>query len=219
MQCLLVATHNRHKIEEIRSILGPGIAVVGAHSLGIVLEPEETGTTFAENARIKALAWQQWLMASPSQGQSIDAVLADDSGLEVDALAGAPGVLSARFAATPGQRGNSTDADNNAKLLQAMAGVSDEKRTARFRCVLSLLPVQTDGNESETGWFFEGHCEGRIAREAVGDGGFGYGPLFIPDGFESSLAIVGQAVKNRLSHRAIALRKLCQFLDQQKKTG
>ncbi len=214
MQRLLIATHNRHKIEEIRSILGPGILVVGANSLGIALEPEETGATFAENARIKALAWRRWLVESSSQTQSLDGVLADDSGLEVDALEGAPGVFSARFAAAPGHRGNSADAENNAKLLRLMADIPDGRRTARFRCVLSLLPVQIAGIESGLGQVFEGSCEGRIAREPVGDGGFGYDPLFIPEGFERSLATLGQEVKNRLSHRAMALRRLRQFLNQ-----
>lgn len=213
MQRLLVATHNRHKIEEICFILGTRIDVLGADSFGCTLEPEETGTTFAENAQIKARAWRRWLIESPKQAPALDGVLADDSGLEVDALNGAPGVFSARFAAELGQRGNSTDFANNAKLLRVMSGIRDSERTARFRCVLALLPLGAEAEGSEGGWLFEGSCEGRIAREPSGVGGFGYDPLFIPHGFDRSLATLGPEVKNRLSHRSRALFGLRRFLN------
>ena len=151
-------------------------------------------------------------------------VLADDSGLEVDALAGQPGVHSARFASLDsGPSGNSLDADNNAKLLRLLKDVPVETRTARFRCVLALTPVL--GNKVESAspvcyadeyamqtQLFEGTCEGRILFVASGRGGFGYDPLFVPDGFDRSFAELGEDVKNCLSHRAKALAGLRQHL-------
>jgi XTP/dITP diphosphohydrolase len=147
-------------------------------------------------------------------------VLADDSGLEVDALGGAPGVHSARYAALDtGQLGNSFDADNNAKLLRLLQEVPQEKRTARFRCVLALTPVRVrhqppaspvcyaDELELATE-LFEGACEGRIGFKPKGHSGFGYDPLFIPTGLEQTLAELGEEAKNMMSHRAGALAKL-----------
>lgn len=135
-------------------------------------------------------------------------VLADDSGLEVDALDGAPGVLSARFAAgVTGQSGNSPDADNNAKLLRLLRDVPIEKRTARFRCVLALRRIHAPGDERTTECF-EGTCAGRIAVDPAGIGGFGYDPLFIPDGGLKSFAELDEAAKNAISHRSKALAHL-----------
>jgi XTP/dITP diphosphohydrolase len=143
-------------------------------------------------------------------------VLADDSGLEVDALSGAPGVHSARFAAIgAGPRGaspakigaNSSDADNNAKLLDLLKDVPMPQRTARFRCVLSVIQVKPP-QPSAAGHLFEGVCEGRIALEPRGRGGFGYDPLFVPTGYQLSFAELGDDVKNKISHRAQALEKL-----------
>ena len=146
-------------------------------------------------------------------------VLADDSGLEVDALQGAPGVHSARFAAVDAFKdGNTADADNNAKLLRLLREVPSERRPARFRCVLALTPVVAEarasaspvcylGEEPQTE-LFDGTCEGRIDFAPRGQGGFGYDPLFIPNGFEQSFAELGAAVKDRISHRAQALGKL-----------
>ena len=153
-------------------------------------------------------------------------VLADDSGLEVDALGGAPGVHSARFAALDtGQPGNSPTADNNAKLLRLLTSVPPEKRAARFRCVLALTPVPSpaaasaspvclaDEVELQTE-LFEGTCEGRIAFEPRGTGGFGYDPLFIPQGHDLTLGELSEEVKNGLSHRARALALLrAKFVD------
>lgn len=151
---------------------------------------------------------------------STTCVLADDSGLEVDVLNGAPGVQSARFAALDrGGNGHSTDAENNAKLLRLLREVPAEKRTARFRCVIALTPVvpaeqgnaspvcAADERESLTE-LFDGACEGRITFAPSGGKGFGYDPLFVPDGQTQSFAELGDDVKNRLSHRALALKKL-----------
>jgi len=165
--------------------------------------------------------------ASPSLKQGVykaystpTFVLADDSGLEVDALNGAPGVHSARFAALDKDE-NSPDADNNAKLLRLLKDVPLEKRTGRFRCVIALVPVPEKKIESaspvcyadefET-QLFDGTCEGRIQLIPHGAGGFGYDPLFVPDGFTQSFTELGEDVKNKLSHRAKALAKLKKFL-------
>jgi XTP/dITP diphosphohydrolase len=147
-------------------------------------------------------------------------VLADDSGLEVDALGGAPGVHSARFAALEkGQGENSSDAENNAKLLRLLENVPQEKRTARFRCVLALTAAapgdrsgvgaaSSPGEPAPATEFFEGVCEGRITFALRGHGGFGYDPLFVPQGGEQTFGELGEEIKNRLSHRAKALERL-----------
>jgi XTP/dITP diphosphohydrolase len=157
-------------------------------------------------------------------------VLADDSGLEVDALRGAPGVHSARFAALEeggpaAHAGNSPDSLNNAKLLRLLADVPGEKRTARFRCVIAITPVlvqaRTDSevclsSEAELRTeLFEGACEGGIAFAPSGKGGFGYDPLFIPNGYNESFAELGEEAKNELSHRSQALKKLRAWLSAQ----
>lgn len=231
MTGILIATRNDHKVAEIRALLGQAAArfrdsgpiefftlrdFPGAPSV------VEDANTFAGNATKKAVELARWVAGVPAGGATprVDFVLADDSGLEVDALNGAPGVHSARFAASdPASAGNSADADNNAKLLRLLRDVPATKRTARFRCVLALAPVfapvtanaspvcQADEFELQT-VLFDGACEGRIAFEPAGAGGFGYDPLFIPDGYEQSFAELGEAVKNTLSHRARAFAKL-----------
>ena len=144
-----------------------------------------------------------------TQNATLDYVLADDSGLEVDVLGGAPGVHSARFAALDKSE-NSRDADNNSKLLRLMQEVPAGRRTARFRCVLALV-LCADGDSAR---LFDGACEGRIQSGASGRGGFGYDPLFVPAGHEQSFAELGEAVKNRLSHRAQALEKLKDYFSK-----
>jgi XTP/dITP diphosphohydrolase len=214
MITLLVATRNRHKVDEIRAVLGPGVCCLDLAQLpdGPVLT--EDAPTFAGNAAGKAEQMARWWLdrAPDPTGTSArpDFVLADDSGLEVDALNGAPGVHSARFAAldAPDQsKGNAADADNNAKLIRLMAGVPLERRQARFRCVLALTPVRTDDTASPTE-LFDGVCEGRVDFAPRGQGGFGYDPLFVPEGDSQSFAELGAGVKNGLSHRARALAKL-----------
>lgn len=143
-------------------------------------------------------------------------VMADDSGLEVDALGGAPGVHSARFAALDSDlAGNSSDVANNAKLLRLLERVPEAQRTARFRCVIALTPVlpaagngstvRTPGEAGERVEFFTGTCGGRIQNAPSGVAGFGYDPLFIPDGFRQSFAELGEESKNRISHRGRAM--------------
>ena len=191
---LLIATRNAHKTAEIAAILGPAWEVTDLTAHPGVPSPEETGETFAENAAIKALAasrvFDGW-------------VLADDSGLEVDALAGAPGVRSARYAG-PG----ATDADNRAKLLRALDGVRGKARSARFRCAIVLAQA---GAAMGT---FEGAVEGVIVNGERGEGGFGYDALFVPAGHCETFAQLPGAVKNQLSHRAHALEKAVAFLHE-----
>jgi XTP/dITP diphosphohydrolase len=161
----------------------------------------------------------KWLRRQFPSSQTPDArpdfVLADDSGLEVDALNGAPGAHSARFAAlggsADGSSANTPDAENNAKLLRLLKDVPWEKRTARFHCVIALVGVQSSKPKVQSPCLFDGVCEGRIIFELRGQNGFGYDPLFVPEGFEQTFAELGEGVKNRLSHRAKVLEKLKAF--------
>ena len=180
---LVVATRNAHKVEEIRAILTD----YEVCDLSVISDPplvEETGTTFLANATLKALAISELTDAL---------VLSDDSGLEVDALGGDPGVFSSRYG---GEDGN--DALNNAKLLRELG--EEANRRARFRCVIVLA------QGGETLADFSGAVEGLILKAAQeGEGGFGYDPLFVPDGHEESFARLGEEVKNTMSHRSRAL--------------
>src|SRR5213592_4771862 len=229
MTRLVVATRNGHKLQEIRAILGQRFHFLALNDFPDAPEPVEDADTFAGNAMKKAIELAQWLATHSILDLRPSAVfvLADDSGLEVDALAGAPGVYSARFAAGGGSAvglaasltRDSADSDNNAKLLRLLNEVPWENRTARFRCVLALTPVLTTTQagsspvcyaeecELQTE-LFEGVCDGRIGFALRGRGGFGYDPIFIPDGHEQSFAGLGEEVKNRISHRAKALAKL-----------
>ena len=222
MITLLVATRNAHKVGEIRIILGDGFHCLTLEDYPAAPSVVEDAPTFAGNAVKKSISMSRWFSETQNLERATQKlfVLADDSGLEVDALKGAPGVHSARFAALDaGLAGNSPTADNNAKLLRLLKSIPPEGRAARFRCVLALTPVVTPQMESASPvcyadefelqtQLFEGACEGRIALAASGQGGFGYDPLFVPDGFEKSFAELGEDIKNRLSHRAKALEQL-----------
>ena len=191
---LVIATHNRHKTREIQHILGPEFKVRDLRAHADVSEIRESGTSFEENAKLKALAASKELPAL---------VIADDSGLEVDALGGAPGVYSARYAGA-----SATDRDKIDKLLRELARVraTDDGRRARFRCVVALA---RNGHLLET---FEGIVEGSIADEARGDSGFGYDPIFIPEGLKQTFGELPTQVKNTISHRAKAIRALADRL-------
>jgi XTP/dITP diphosphohydrolase len=212
---LVIATRNSHKVAEIQAILGDRFTFLSLAQLPQAPHTVEDASTFAGNAAKKALDLARWI--DSAQPPVIEAgpflVLADDSGLEVDALNGAPGVYSARFAAmdsAPG--GNSRDVDNNAKLLRLLREVPDEKRTARFHCVIAVVeanPQSAIGNPH----LFEGVCEGHIGFESRGKGGFGYDPLFTPIGYDRTFAELGEEVKNRLSHRARALEQSKAWLE------
>lgn len=190
---LIVATRNSHKTAEFRALLGDDWEVADLSGSN-ASAPAETGSTFEENAAIKALAALQ--DAPPGA-----LALADDSGLEVDALGGRPGVHSARFAG-----GDATDADNRARLLRELEGVPDDRRTARFRCALALA---RDGTVIAT---VHGSVEGRILTTERGSGGFGYDSLFQPDGWSETFAELAPEIKNRLSHRGRAIEALLPVL-------
>jgi XTP/dITP diphosphohydrolase len=185
---LLIATNNQGKVREYKSLLHDiPFDPVSLTDEGITIVVEETGTTFKENAGLKAetIAAESRLLT-----------LADDSGIEVDALGGEPGVMSARYAGD-----NATDAERVEYLLSKMKDVPEGKRTARFRCVIAIAEP---GSETE---FFTGECEGIIPFEPAGELGFGYDPvLYIPE-LGKTIAELGTEVKNRISHRAIAAEK------------
>lgn len=214
MITLIIATRNQHKVDEIQAILGPEFRFMTLRDFPDAPEVEEDAPTFAGNASKKSRELALWL-AKHNKGLSPGKcfVLADDSGLEVDALGGAPGVHSARFSSIDtGRRGNSSSADNNAKLLRLLAGVPSRKRTGRFHCVVALSTVPPSPQGAH---LFNGTCEGHIQAELKGSGGFGYDPLFVPDGFRLTFAELGEEVKNGLSHRARALSELKNWLATQ----
>lgn len=195
---LLLATGNAGKVREFRRLLGdlPGVVLRTLSDLPAMPEPEETGATFEENASIKARA------AAEATGMM---VLADDSGLEVDALDGRPGVRSARYAG-PG----ASDADNNALLLQELSDVPEGQRTARYRVVLAL--VDPGGPLGRCPHYARGACEGRIGRVPRGEGGFGYDPIFEPDGHDCTMAELSPTQKSAIDHRGEATAAMRVFL-------
>ena len=192
MPKLLVATGNAHKTEEIAAILDDDYEVTDLSNHTDLPAVEETGTTFLENATLKAVEISRAVSGL---------VLSDDSGLEVDALNGEPGVYSARYA---GEDGN--DELNNEKLLRELGDVPESERSARFRCVMVL---------AENGQLlahFDGSVEGYIIGQRHGSRGFGYDPLFVPEGYRETFAELGDDVKNTLSHRAKAMAKVSVWL-------
>jgi XTP/dITP diphosphohydrolase len=195
MRQLLIATKNAHKTSEISAILGAGWQVTDMNAFPDFPAPEETGSTFVENAAIKALAASAYFEGL---------VLSDDSGLEVDALGGAPGVRSARYAGE-----HASDADNRALLLRELdaTGARGKARTARFRCAMAL--AQSGNVQAE----FSGAVEGVIINQERGEGGFGYDALFVPEGYCETFAQLDAGVKNELSHRGRALQQVLAYLD------
>jgi len=190
---LVAATRNPGKLAEIQTLLdGAGWHVAALDDVSPAAVLGEDGLSFEENARQKAraafAAVKTW-------------VLAEDSGLEVDALEGDPGVMSARYCGP-----DASDAERNRVLLERIVAVPDEKRTARFRCVACV--IDPAGNEA----LFEGACAGRISHHQRGRAGFGYDPIFIPDGFSRTFAELGAETKDRISHRAQALRQVADYL-------
>lgn len=191
---ILVGTNNAGKVRELKSLLAD--VPVELHSLDEfenIIEPEETGETFAENADLKAIYYSE---------KTGLATLADDSGLEVTALNGAPGVYSARYGGK-----NSSHAEKIAKLLEELENSESEDRSARFVCVISL----TD-EKGEIIFRAEGVCDGKIASEPRGENGFGYDPVFIPEDFDETFGELSGEVKSNLSHRGKAIEKIIRFL-------
>lgn len=186
---LVFATNNAHKLEEVKSVVGDSFEIVSLEAIGCHEDIEETGTTLEENAFIKARYIKE------KYGYDC---FGDDTGLEVEALNGAPGVYSARYA---GEDHN--QAANRKKLLAELAG--EKNRKARFRTVIALI---LDGKE----YMFEGEVKGFIGEEERGTTGFGYDPVFQPEGYDNTFAELGMDVKNNISHRARATKALCEFL-------
>jgi XTP/dITP diphosphohydrolase len=193
---LLLSTRNAHKTREVQLILGPEFTVRDLGAYPEIAEIRESGTSFEENAMLKAVTASKKIP---------DLLIADDSGLEVDALGGAPGIYSARYAST-----NATEEEKIDQLLRELArvGATDDARGARFRCVVALA---RKGNLLRT---FEGIVEGKIADNARGNGGFGYDPIFIPQGFKQTFGELPAEVKNTISHRAQAIHALAERLRQ-----
>lgn len=200
---ILIASNNLHKVQEFRHIFGQfgagDIGLVTPATLGIALDPDETSDTYIGNARIKARAFH---CVAPDRW-----ILADDSGLEVDALKGAPGVRSARYHKT------ATNQDGCAALLKELSGVPEDRRTARFRAVIVLL---APGGEEQ---IFEGVCEGSIGFDRRGDGGFGFDPVFRVAGDTRHMAELSADEKDRVSHRGLAAQKVIAWLRDHSITG
>jgi XTP/dITP diphosphohydrolase len=197
MKSLIIATGNTHKVEEFDQLLvGSGFALSSAKVCGGMPDVVEDGESFAANAEIKARALRA---LAPDDAW----ILSDDSGLEVDALHGAPGIYSARYAGE-----HASDLDNLNKLLRALEDTPLPERTARFRCVLCLI------NPQGRYQFFEGVCKGAISFAPGGDEGFGYDPVFIPAGYSNSFSELGETLKGRISHRAQAARRLVDFFSE-----
>ncbi len=197
MKRIVFATNNQHKLQEIREILSPEFEIVSLKEIGCHEDIPETGNTLEENALQKARYISERYHIS---------CFADDTGLEVEALGGAPGVHSARYA-------EGTDHDSEAnmtKLLRELEG--KENRQARFRTVIALIELGED--ETENVHLFEGIVEGHISTERQGNEGFGYDPIFVPEGYEKSFAALGETIKNHISHRARAVKKLADHLKQ-----
>ena len=198
MQSLLIATRNPGKVREIENILADsGWSFSSLQAFPDVETPAETGATYAENAILKS---RFYALATGM------CALADDSGLEVEALAGAPGVFSARYAGA-----NASDADRRALLLSELAKNSDENRRARFIAVVAISDAKGAVLNAS-----EGICEGTIISSPRGHGGFGYDPLFVPDGYNQTFAELSEEIKNRISHRARALINTRDFLSTYK---
>lgn len=193
MKKLILATHNRHKCDELLELMKDSREVVSLDDINITEDIPETGNTFMENARQKAEYVHQRM------GDEVE-ILADDSGLEVFALGGEPGVLSARYA---GEAHN--DKANTAKLLENLKDSND--RSARFVTVLAYM----HNGQTE---FFEGEVKGTIINECRGNGGFGYDPVFVPEGYEQTFAELSAEVKNSMSHRGNAFRALKKSLEE-----
>jgi XTP/dITP diphosphohydrolase len=189
MKKIVFATNNKHKLDEIRKISEGKLEILSLNDINCQTDIPETGTTLEENALIKAR------FVKDNFGYDC---FADDTGLEVKALDGAPGVYSARYAGE-----DCRAEDNIRKLLTNLEGISD--RRAAFRTVIALLI----GDEQ---YFFEGAIHGKIIDEKRGESGFGYDPVFVPDGYEQTFAELGEDTKNNISHRAIATTKLIRFL-------
>lgn len=199
---LVFASNNAHKLEEVRRIMPEGIEVLSLSDIGFEADIEETGTTLEANSAIKAETIYQWLRVT-GYGLPVDGVFADDTGLEIDALGGKPGVYTARWAGEP--------AANRKKALAELQG--ETNRGAQFRTVITLIWTQESGVRNQDAPLqVSGVVRGRIAEEEYGNGGFGYDPVFIPEGYDKTFGELPSEIKNSISHRARALQALVKVI-------
>lgn len=193
MNKLFIGSKNKGKISEIKSVLKPlKLEILSFYDYDNIIDIEETGSTYHENALLKAKGFYNQVKIP---------VITDDSGLEVNVINNQPGVYSARYAGI-----NATDKDNIEKLLNTISNSDQQNKSARFICII----VYYDGQEEK---YFEGICSGKITEFPRGDKGFGYDPVFIPDGYNITFAEMEETLKNKISHRAIALQKLRDYLE------
>ena len=197
---LVFASNNQHKLDEVRQILPTSVEVVSLREIGFLQEIDETGETLEANSALKAREVWNWLVEKDLI-KNVDGVFADDTGLEIAALNGAPGVRTARWAGDEAK-----DINNRQKALRELNGVTD--RNARFRTVVTLIM----GKEEQQ---VEGIVNGKISLYEEGEGGFGYDPVFIPEGYEKTFASLPTEVKNTISHRARAMEELSKIVDNQ----
>ena len=195
---LVFASNNKHKLEEVRQILPTTVTIVSLQEIGFLQDIDETGETLEANPELKAHAVWNWI-SNKEMVDDIDGVFADDTGLEIAALDGAPGVRTARWAGD-----DACDINNRRKALQALDRITD--RRARFRTVVTLI---MSNQEKQV----EGIVNGSIALQEEGDGGFGYDPVFIPEGYENTFATLPANVKNAISHRGRAMEELRKIID------
>ena len=210
---LVFASNNAHKLEEVRSMVPDYVSVLSLRDIGFEAEIEETGQTLEENSAIKAETVREWIIQNPTctnQDDPIDGVFADDTGLEIDTLGGVPGVYTARWAMMSGGVKDLTNeqeifAANRSKALRELEGKAD--RGAQFRTVITLIKLSAISSQpSEIQ--VEGVVRGRIAEKEYGIGGFGYDPVFIPEGYDKTFGELPAEIKNQISHRARALEAL-----------
>ena len=212
---LVFASNNAHKLSEMRAIMPAGVDIVSLRDIGFEQEIEETGTTLEENSMIKARTVWEFIRHQPSAASSqIDGIFADDTGLEIDALDGAPGVYTARwYLMDKGAKEAKTDlenfAANRAKALRELAG--KDNRQCQFRTVITLIWNQEPESRTQQ---VEGVVRGQIATEEYGEGGFGYDPVFIPEGYDKTFGELSAEIKNTISHRARALTELVKVLNR-----
>lgn len=204
---IVFATNNQHKLEEVRQILGPAFEVLSLNDIGCHEELPETSDSLDGNAIQKA----RYVF----DHYHIDC-FADDTGLEVDALNGEPGIYSARYAAIKGSTGAeggamSHDSEANMSLLLQKLGENNNRR-ARFRTTIALIQTDHDAESTYSMKLFQGIVEGEITKERSGTEGFGYDPIFRPDGYDKTFAELGADIKNKISHRALATKQLCDYL-------
>ena len=213
---LVFASNNAHKLSEVRAMMPSSVEVLSLHDIGFEQEIEEDGMTLEANSEIKARTVAEFISGKRKvESGRIDGVFADDTGLEIDALGGRPGVHTARWYLEDGGKelsGQANFAANRAKALRELAGKED--RGCQFRTVITLIWLQESGVRSQDATLqVEGVVRGRMATEECGEGGFGYDPIFIPEGYEKTFGELPAEIKNNISHRARAMQELVKVLE------